>query len=174
MRTLIVVAHPSIESSIVNKYWMEELKKQPKEFTVHELFKVYPEEHLDIKREQQLIESHENLVLQFPIYWFSSPPLLKKWLDDVFLEGWAHGSNGGDKLKNKKIALAVSAGSTANDYSKNGRYSHTLEQILIPFETTFFYCKADYRSIHAFYGEEPSKNELKRNMKEYVTFLKNL
>lgn len=174
MRTLIVVAHPSLESSNVNKYWIEELKKQPEKFTIHELYKVYPTENIDVKQEQQLIESHANLVLQFPIYWFSSPPLLKKWLDDVFLEGWAHGSKGGDKLKNKKIALAVSAGSTASDYRVDGRYGHTLEQMLIPFETTFYYCKADYRSIHAFYGEDPSKSELELNTKEYITFLKNL
>lgn len=174
MKTLIVVAHPSIESSIVNKYWIKELKKLPEKFTIHELYKVYPTENIDIKLEQQLIESHDNLVLQFPVYWFSSPPFLKKWLDDVFLEGWAHGSNGSDKLKNKKIALAVSAGSTASDYSENGRYGHTLEQMLIPFETTFFYCKADYRSIHAFYGEDPLKNELEHNTKDYLTFLENL
>lgn len=137
MKTLIVAAHPSINSSIVNKYWIEELKKLPEKFTIHELYKVYPTEKIDIKQEQRLIESHDNLVLQFPVYWFSSPPLLKKWLVDVFLEGWAHGSNGSDKLKNKKIALAVSAGSTASDYSENGRYGHTLKQMLIPFETFF-------------------------------------
>jgi len=174
MKTLIVVTHPNIDSSIINKYWIEELKKSPEEFTIHELYKVYPTEQFDIKYEQQLIDSHDHLVLQFPIYWFSSPPLLKKWLDEVFLEGWAHGSNGGDKLKNKKIALAVSAGSTANEYSKVGRYGHTLEQMLIPFETTFLYCKADYQSVHALYGEDPSKDELKHNMERYLTFLKNL
>ncbi|GAE32314.1 NAD(P)H-dependent oxidoreductase [Halalkalibacter hemicellulosilyticus] len=174
MKTLIVIAHPDIDSSIVNKYWIEELKKAPEEFTIHELYKVYPTEPFDIKHEQELIDSHDHLVLQFPVYWFSSPPLLKKWLDEVFLEGWAHGPNGGDKLKNKKIALAVSAGSTADDYSIDGRYGHTLEQMLIPFETTFLYCKADYRSIHAFYGEDPSNKELEHNMKNYLTFLRNL
>lgn len=58
-----------------------------------------------------MVESPSNHVLQFPIYWFNCPPLLKKWLDNVLTYGWAHGSNGGDKLKNRKAALAVSAGS---------------------------------------------------------------
>ncbi|WP_396125955.1 NAD(P)H-dependent oxidoreductase [Brevibacillus laterosporus] len=25
-----------------------------------------------------------------PFYWYSSPPLLKKWLDDIFTHGWAY------------------------------------------------------------------------------------
>lgn len=185
METLVVVAHPSIEKSIVNRYWIEELKQYPEMYTIHELYKAYPTENIDGEKERNLIESHQNLVLQFPIQWFNCPPLLKKWLDDVLDYGWAYGS-GGDKLKDRKVALAVSAGIQARDYSENGRYGHTLEQILIPFETTFFYCKADYRSIHAFYGEEqkpggteekdlkPFEHELAQNTKEYLTFLKNL
>lgn len=186
MKTLIVAAHPNMETSAVNKHWIEELKKHPEKYTVHELYKTYPTEKIDVEKERQLVESHENLVLQFPVQWFSSPSLLKKWMDEVFDYGWAYGSNGGDKLKDRKVALAVSAGIRASDYSEKGRYGHTLKQILIPFETTFFYCQADYRSIHAFYGEEkkpggteeenlkPGENGLDRNTKAYLAFLDKL
>lgn len=186
MKTLIVAAHPSMETSTVNKRWVEELKKYPETYTVHELYKVYPTEEIVVEKERELIESHEKLVLQFPIQWFNSPSLLKKWMDEVFDYGWAYGSNGGDKLKKRKVALAVSAGIRSSDYSKEGRYGHTLEQILIPFETTFSYCQADYQSIHAFYGEEkkpggteeedlkPGENGLERNTMEYISFLNNL
>ncbi|MDF7639407.1 NAD(P)H-dependent oxidoreductase [Lactobacillus sp. ESL0791] len=27
--------------------------------------------------------------MQFPFYWYSCPPLLKKWEDDVLEHGWA-------------------------------------------------------------------------------------
>ena len=120
----------------------------PGKYTVHELHKVYPDGNIDVQQEQQLIESHSHLVLQFPIYWFNCPPL-KKWLDDVFAYGWAYGSRG-DKLKNRKVALAVSAGIKKEDYREDGRYRYTLAQILTPFETTFLYCDADYRSFFAF------------------------
>ncbi|WP_042430833.1 NAD(P)H-dependent oxidoreductase [Geomicrobium sp. JCM 19039] len=186
MKTLVVAAHPSMEKSTVHKRWLEELRKHPQKYTVHDLYKTYPTEKIDVEKERQLIEAHENLVLQFPIQWFNSPSLLKKWMDEVFDYGWAYGSNGGDKLKDRKVALAVSAGIRVSDYSENGRYGHTLEQILIPFKTTFFYCQADYRSIHAFYGEEkepggtekenlkPMKNELERNTENYLLFLDKL
>lgn len=186
MKTLVIVTHPSIETSAINKRWVEELKKHPEKYTVHELSKVYPDGNIDVDKEQKLVESHGDLVLQFPVYWFNCPPLLKKWFDDVLVYGWAYGSNGGDKLKNRKVALAVSAGIKKEDYSENGRYRYTLEQILVPFETTFRYCNADYRSPFAFYGKEnePGGNEeeenglgsiqLEKSAQDYLDFVDNL
>ncbi|MDR6781422.1 MULTISPECIES: NAD(P)H-dependent oxidoreductase [Paenibacillus] len=183
MKTLVIVTHPSIEASVINRRWVEELKKYPEKYTIHELHKVYPDGNIDVEKEQHFIESHSNLILQFPVYWFNSPPLLKKWLDDVFVYGWAHGSNGGDKLKNRKVALAVSAGSKKEDYSEEGRYRHTLEQLLSPFETTFLYCNADYRSFFAFYGTEKesgeneivtSESELEKSARDYLNFIDSL
>ncbi|MDP5277055.1 NAD(P)H-dependent oxidoreductase [Chengkuizengella axinellae] len=173
MKTLIVIAHPSIETSTVNKRWAEELKKYPEEYTVHELFKVYPDGKIDVEKEQKLVESHGNLIFQFPIFWFNCPPLLKQWMDDVLTYGWAYGSEG-DNLKNRKLAFAVSAGIKNEDYSENGRYQFTLEQILVPFKTTAIYCKADYRSFFAFYGAEyePSKSEIEKSAHDYIKFLK--
>jgi putative NADPH-quinone reductase len=167
LKTLIIMSHPNIENSVINKRWVEELKKYPEKYTVHELYNIYPDGNIDVEKEQQLIESHHNLVLQFPFYWFNCPPLLKKWLDDVFTYGWAYGSNGGDKLKNRKVGLAVSA-----------------EHLLSPFETTLLYCNADYRSFFAFYGteSEPGENEpgkenepvtrhLEKSTKDYLNFI---
>ena len=182
MKTLVVIAHPSIETSIVNKRWIKELKQYPEKYTVHELYKAYPEGKIDVEKEQKLIETHGSLILQFPIYWFNCPPLLKRWLDDVLTYGWAYGSNGGDRLVNRKVALAVSAGAKQSDYSANGRYQHTLEQLLIPFETTLYYCNADYQSIYAFYGKEKAagaveeddefeENELTESAKGYIEFI---
>lgn len=159
MKTLVIVAHPTIETSIINKRWVEELKKYPEKYTVHELYKIYPHGNIDVEKEQKLVESHGNLIFQFPIYWFHCPPLLKKWFDDVLAYGWAYGSNGGDKLKNRKVALSVSAGIREEDYKESGRYQYTLEQILLPFEMTFLYCHADYRSFFAYYGKESAPGE---------------
>lgn len=183
MKTLVIVTHPSIETSVINKRWKEELLKHPEKYTVHELAKAYPDGNIDVNKEQALVESHGNLVLQFPVYWFNCPPLLKKWLDDVFAYGWAYGSTG-DKLKNRKVALAVSAGIRREDYSETGRYRYTLGQILVPFETTFRYCGADYRSFFAHYGneQEPGGNvpgaetesladALEQSAKDYLRFI---
>lgn len=182
MKTLVIIVHPSMETSIINKRWAQELEKHPEKYTVHELYKTYPDGKIDVEKEQKLIESHGSLVLQFPIYWFSSPPLLKKWLDEVLTQGWAFGSNGGDRLSNRKVALAVSAGAKQSDYSSSGRYRHTLEQLLIPFITTLHYCKANYQSLYAFHEKEkalgaveeeiePKESELTESARRYVDFI---
>jgi putative NADPH-quinone reductase len=137
---------------------------------------VYPHGSIDVEKQQKRVESHENLVLQFPIYWFNCPPLLKKWLDDVLSYGWAYGSNGGDKLTNRKAALAVSAGIEKEDYREEGRYRYSLEHLLSPFETTFLYCNANYRSFFAFYGteNETTTTALEKSALNYLSFIDNL
>ncbi|MEX3619621.1 NAD(P)H-dependent oxidoreductase [Paenibacillus glucanolyticus] len=182
MKTLVIVTHPSIDTSVINQRWVEELQKYPDKYTVHELHKAYPDGNIDAEKEQQLIETHGSLVLQFPVYWFNCPPLLKKWLDDVFAYGWAYGSGGGDKLKDRKTALAVTAGIKEEDYREEGKYRYTLEQLLTPFETTFLYCRANYRSFFAYYGketepgvnDESSSSDLETNVREYLNFIDSL
>src|SRR5690606_38400033 len=110
MKTLIIVAHPNISKSVINKRFIEELRKYPETYAVHELTSAYPDGIIDVEQEQNLVEAHDHLVLQFPIQWFSCPPILKTWLDEVLTQGWAYGRNGGDKLQGKKVALAVTAG----------------------------------------------------------------
>jgi putative NADPH-quinone reductase len=175
LKTLIIVAHPNMEESVYNKAWVEELKKNPEKYTVHDLHKVYPDGKIDVAKEQQLVESHEHLILQFPIYWFNCPPILKAWLDDVLAYGWAYGSKG-DKLNNRKVGLAVSVGIKEDEYSPEGKYRYTLEQILTPFEVTFRYCDADYRSFYAFYGAEGEigPSELEQSTQDYLKFIDNL
>lgn len=175
-KTLIVVSHPNIDNSVINKRWIEELKKYPDQYTVHELYKIYPDGKVDVKTEQNRIEAHNHLILQFPIYWFNCPPLLKTWLDEVFTRGWAYGENG-NKLKNKKIGVAVSAGGTSDkDYALTGRYKSPLAQVLLPFELTANYVQAEFLPSFAYYGAEyhMSSDNVQQSAVDYITYLSNI
>lgn len=183
MKTLIIAAHPNLGESVINKRWLEELRKYPDQCTIHVLSEHYPDGQIDAEREHQLVEAHGNLIFQFPIYWFSSPPILKTWFDEVLTHGWAYGRNGGDKLEGRKTALAVTTGVRAEDYSPRGRYRYTLEQLLTPFETTLrYYCRADYQAFFAFYGAElvpgedyhSTTDEIERSAKDYARFVASL
>mgnify|MGYP003534556568 FL=1 len=176
MKTLVIIAHPNMENSVVNKRWLKELEKEKEKFTIHKLYEVYPDENIDLKREQALVESHDNLILQFPIYWFNSPPLMKKWLDVVLTQGWAYGPEG-EKMTNKKVALAVSAGGNEkDDYSIDGRYTATLEQVLLPFKLTFQYTSSIYKGFTTFYGAEHELTDMKldNSAVNYIDFVKNI
>ncbi|PXZ07684.1 NAD(P)H oxidoreductase [Gilliamella apicola] len=179
--TLVIVAHPDLSSSSVNRCWLDRLKQYKEQITIHDLYSCYPSYQIDTKFEQKLVENHQNLVIQFPIYWFNCPPLLKQWFDDVFTYGWAFGALG-DKLKNKKVTLAVSAGIKKADYCQTGKYQSTLEEILKPFELIMNYVRADYQPIFAIYGannepDYPDKitlNEINKSADDYINWMKRL
>ncbi|WP_443943619.1 NAD(P)H-dependent oxidoreductase [Pedobacter sp. AW1-32] len=154
MKTLIVVIHPDMEQSVVNKRWVDELKQYPDQFLIHDLHQVYPDEIIDVAAEQRLIEAHDKIVFQFPFYWFSCPGFYKKWMDLVLTHGWAYGSKSGYKMGGKTVALAVSIGVDEAEYSAKGDYKYTLNELLRPFELSFEYVKADYRTPFAYYGME--------------------
>ena len=172
MKTLIVLAHPSLKDSKVNKRWIQEAIKYPDKFTIHDIYGEYPQEIIDVKKEQTLIEAHGSIVLQFPIYWFNCPPLMKKWLDDVFTDGWAYGK-GGEALKGRNMALAVSAGIGEKNYTRTGKYHYSLKEILVPFEMTFDYCGANYKNFVAFYDAEfkAMPERIEASVPAYIDFI---
>ena len=79
-KAVIILAHPNMEESRVNKRWIEEVSGYTDKITVHDLYKEYPEWSINIKKEQEILKNHDLVILQFPFYWYSSPPLLKKFI----------------------------------------------------------------------------------------------
>lgn len=178
-KALIIVIHPNLENSVINKRWIAELTKYPGKYVIHDLYKTYSSENIDVTNEQQLIEAHDKIIFQFPFYWFSSPPLLKKWLDEVLTYGWAYGSKSGFKLSGKKIALGITTGADEEDYSASGTYKYTLEELITPFKSTFVWVKADYKSFFTYYGAEykvtPERlKRLEKNAQDYISFIETL
>ncbi|MNY29237.1 General stress protein 14 [compost metagenome] len=94
----------------------------------------------------------------------------------MLTHGWAYGKGSGYKLAGKKVALGIAAGINEEDYHSSGRYKYTLKQLTAPFELTFNYIKADYKSFFAFYGAEhnASAERIEKSTGEYVSFLSSL
>jgi glutathione-regulated potassium-efflux system ancillary protein KefG len=149
MKTLVVVAHPNLDGSRINKAWVEALKKQPN-VTLVDLTARYPDQHIDILAEQALLLEHDRIVLQFPLYWYSSPPILKSWIDAVLQPGFAY-AVGGDKLRGKEWMVSTSVGSTEDGYRAGGHNHFTVDELLRPFQQTVNYTGGIYRSPFLFY-----------------------
>ena len=68
----------------------------------------------DIQAELDKLQACDLLILQFPLWWFSVPAILKGWIDRVFVNGTVYGAggmrfdNGG--LKGRKAMLAFTTG----------------------------------------------------------------
>lgn len=166
-KVLIIVCHPNLNTSSINKYWTDEFKKESSKFEIHDLYKEYPDFKINVKKEQTLLEKYDNIIFQFPLYWFLSPALLKEWIDKVIEYGWAYG-NGSKGMLDKKIGFAISMGGEKSFYQ--GKYN--LNNVLTPYIYTFEYVKAKYLGFHALYSsDQQNKVSLHNNFKEYLEFI---
>ena len=49
MKSLIITAHPNLGESVINKYWLEELRKHPDLCTIHVLSEHNSDGQIDIE-----------------------------------------------------------------------------------------------------------------------------
>lgn len=137
MNILVLTAHPDLSTSTANKKWFEALSEVDGIIT-RDLTAVGGDEmRFNPAVEQALLEQVDRVVLQFPFYWYSSPPILKAWIDQVFLSGFAYGP-GGNKLHGKELMLAVSTGGPVDSYQTGALNSFTMAEFLTPFQQTAF------------------------------------
>jgi len=157
MKTLVIVTHPSLDQSRANHALIQELSKH-EDINIHYLYEEYPNWTIDIEKEQQLLIKYDRIVLQFPVFWYSSPPLLKKWFDDVLTYGWAFGSNG-DQLKGKEFIVAATAGGSEQDYRSTGKYGFTVNEFLRPLQVSIQYTDAIYLPAFVMYDTLDATDE---------------
>lgn len=130
MKTTVLVFHPNWDQSRVNKALANGLDQQ---IEVRNMYQLYPDFKIDIEKEHQVLETADRIVLQFPMYWYSSPALLKQWEDDVLSYGWAYGTDG-TALHGKELLIAVSPG--ADNYGPNDFVKYTVHELLRLFQAT--------------------------------------
>jgi glutathione-regulated potassium-efflux system ancillary protein KefG len=100
---------------------------------------VYPDLMIDARREQTALLANDLVVLQHPLYWYSSPAIVKEWLDIVLEQGWAYGA-GGNRLHGKFLLNALSTGGPQEAYHGKGRNRFPLRNLLAPFDQTAYLC----------------------------------
>ena len=133
MKTTVFVFHPDLEKgSRINA----NLAKAASEagFEVRDVYRLYPDFKINVAAEQTVLESSDRIVLQFPIYWYQTPALLKQWFDSVLEYGWAYGSTR-KALFGKEVLLVASFGAGTEDYHLDGRFHTTVEEVLKPIAT---------------------------------------
>lgn len=173
-KTVIIVDHPHFDRSVVNRRWLEEVRKYPDEFVIHNLQSAYPRGNIDPSLEHSLIENNGSVVFQFPFYWYNCPPLMKQWFDVVLTGDWAF--NKGHKLENRKIGIAVTCGSGEQDYSATGKHKRPVEDYLLPFTHAMEHCGTKVEGVYKFlgagYAETATVENIAENARGYVEFLR--
>lgn len=138
---LVVVGHPDLGASRVSAAIVAALEHTS--VTLHPLSSAITPAGFDLAAEQRLLCEHQRVVLLFPLYWYSCPALLKRWIDEVFTPGFAY-ARGGDKLKDKEFLIVTTVGAPASGYRAGGFNRYTLDELLRPLQQTVAYVKGRY------------------------------
>ncbi len=123
---LIILAHPKSDQSTANKTIIEELKNSGLDIEIRNLSELYPDYKIDVKAEQEALLRHQNIVFQYPFYWYNMPAILKHWFDEIFIHQFAYGSQG-DKLKGKNFVTSITVGGKENDYQTLGKHRFNID-----------------------------------------------
>ncbi len=164
MKTMVIVAHPNLSDSVKNQALLSELRKLPDTY-IRDLYQEYPNWRINVEREHQLLLDHNLIIFQFPFYWCSCPPLLKKWFDDVLTFGWAFGP-GGENMRGKEFMIATTTGGSESEYRAGGRNWFTISEYIRPIQSTIARCNGTF--LPPFISYNSSAEALKEDAKRYV------
>ena len=149
-KVLILFAHPSLQRSEVN-IRLYRASRELDDITLVDLYHDYPTYHIDIDREQKRLLAHDVLVFMFPLYWYSTPALLKEWQDLVLEYGFAYGEDA-TALKDKLFLCALTAGGGEGAYRADGYNHYTIRELLRPLEQTAAICGMQFLAPFALFG----------------------
>ncbi|MCG3728053.1 NAD(P)H-dependent oxidoreductase [Vibrio cincinnatiensis] len=131
-KILLLYAHPCQHKSKVNAR-LYKSARYIDNVTLVDLYAEYPTFHIDVDKEQQRLLEHDIIIFQFPMYWYSTPSMLKEWQDLVLEYGFAYGQNG-QALHGKTLLCITSAGGKAENYQSSGSNHCTVRELLRPIE----------------------------------------
>ena len=155
-KLILYYAHPGHIHSQVNAA-MYAAAGQVEGITRVDLYAEYPRFDIDPDGEQKRLLEHDIILFQFPLFWYSTPSILKEWQDIVLEHGFAYGT-GGTALAGKQMMLAVTAAGPQDAYAPEGYQHHHLRSFLRPLEQTASLCNMQFLPPYVLFGSLKAPN----------------
>jgi putative NADPH-quinone reductase len=127
MHTLVVVSHPQLSGSNTQNFFRESAQS-----LADVLWHPLTTQNFDLAAERQLLQTADRVVLQFPLYWYSAPASLWRWLDEVWVRGVVYDEHGG-LLSGKTLGLVVNYGQSPQSFGLAGQNGLSVADTLKPF-----------------------------------------
>ena len=107
------------------------------------------EAHINNKVNDEVLNEQKNLlwadilILQFPMWLYGMPAILKGWCEKVLSEGFAHKPSDNiwfekGKMSNKKLLLSITTNGKRESFSSRGRHG-SMDIILWPILNSFWF-----------------------------------
>ncbi|RDU65881.1 flavodoxin family protein [Helicobacter didelphidarum] len=165
MQTLLIFSHTYFQDSKVNKALLESAKSL-KNVEIRNLNALYPNGKIDKEAEITLLKNADKIIFQFPLFWFSTPSLMKEWQDEV-LTTIAYSADS-TILKGKKFQVITTIGGAKSSY--DGHHGYDIKTLLSPLESSFKYLGGEVLEPYCIFSASVEN----LNMSEYIGILKHL
>ncbi|MEU4251850.1 NAD(P)H-dependent oxidoreductase [Amycolatopsis sp. NPDC026612] len=117
----------------------------------------------DVVAEQDKLRWADAVVVQFPLWWYGQPAILKGWFDRVFVKGFGYGVRAEDgrtlrygegRLAGKRAMVVLTAGAREPAMGPRG-VNGSLDEVLFPLHHgTLFYAGMSVLPPVAVYGAD--------------------
>lgn len=176
-KTLVLLFHPDPGRSKANAALAGRAAALP-DVEVVGMQEIYPEGVdmvRDGEREAARLLEADRIVLQFPVQWYSTPPLLKAWQDAVLTRMFyiAYEAEG-RRLEGTPLMIAATAGNTAEAYRRGGANMFAISDIFTPLRATANRCGLIWTEPFVLYrADKLSADEIKAASENYTATLTN-
>lgn len=142
-KTLILLFHPNLSRSNANAAMAAAAASLP-DVEIVDMQSAYPDS-IDMLRDGEIeaarLLAADRIVLQFPVQWYSTPPLLKAWQDAVLTRMYYINYEAeGRLLEGNGLLIAATAGNVSEAYRLGGRNMFEIEALFAPLRATANRC----------------------------------
>ncbi len=129
----------------------------------------------DIARELDKLDSCDLLILNFPVFWFSTPAILKGWIDRVLVSGRSYGGmrfyeRGG--FAGKRAAVSISLGGRPHMFGDEGIHGQLTDMLRHLLRGTLYYVGFDvvppFTAWHVPYVSDEDRQTILKEHREWL------
>lgn len=172
MSTTVLVFHPNFDTSKANRALVDAARVLP-DIEVVDMGRLYPDGDVDTDVEVDRLLKADRLVLQFPVQWYSTPPLLKTWQDTVLTRMYyINPREEGERLRDLPVLIAATAGNKPSAYTPTGANLFPLKELLKPLQATANRCFWKWGEPFVMYrANKATQDELTKAGRQYSNHL---
>lgn len=165
---LILLSHPDFARSRANRAWVDAVSDVPGVEVAH-LDGLYPDGRIDTDAEVARLVAARRIVLQFPVQWYSTPPLLKAWQDTVLTRMfYINPKTEGDLVAGRPLLVAATSGNKPQAYTAEGVNLFPLPDLLKPLRSTANRCGLRWAEPFITYeNHKPPEDKLRADAARY-------
>ena len=157
-RILVLLSHSDYAHSHANRHWRAAAETVDGLQFVH-LESEYPDGKVNVDAEVARLQAAERIVLQFPMNWYATPPLLKHWQDTVLTEMFYIHDDKGAVIDGRPLMVAVSCGNKPSAYTPEGRNLFSVPELLKPLHSTAHRCSLEWTEPFITYENNHASEE---------------